>query len=176
MAECRTRCALVLIEDDRNVQLIARLTRPDDYAVAMTTGSEAAARRRNARMLAHLLRDDGVGVELLVGGWAGAERLSRAPRPDALIADVGGQVAACAGLLQYARSCFPDLPLLLVTDRPAELAQTVAELGPGPLLFEKPVDYRDLLAALGGSLRQRRASQVVSIGGTGSERSGRGGA
>src|SRR5690606_3512924 len=104
-------------DDDRSVQLLARLSRDDSYAVAMTVGAAAAARRRNARMLARLLRNDGWLVDVSVGDWAGVERLTRRPQPDLLLVDVDAQQASALALVRHARALAPSIAVMLVTDR-----------------------------------------------------------
>ena len=158
----RTRCALVLIDDDdRSVQLLARLSRDDSYSVAMTVGSASAARRRNVRMLARLLRDSGQVVDVSVGDWAAVERLGRAPCPDVLIIDVDERTDSALNLVRHARRMQPELTVVAISDRPAELASALA--GVSLAVFEKPLDYHALRETILSS-RPRSTSEIVPLG------------
>lgn len=162
MRTTRIRCALVLIDDDdRSVQLLARLSRDDSYSVAMTVGRASSAKRRNVRMLARLLRSSGQVVDVSVGEWASIERLGRPPRPDVLLVDVDERTDAAVSLIRHARSMIPDLTVVAITDRADELSSA---LGSHPVtVFEKPLDYGALREALLSS-RPRSTSEIVPLG------------
>jgi DNA-binding response OmpR family regulator len=165
MGPNRIRCAIVLIaDDDRSVQLLARLSRSDGYAVALTVCSAAAARHRNARMLARLLRADGYLVDSSLGGWEGIELLTQRPRPDVLIIDVDAQSQAVAPLIRHAHAVSPGLVVLVVTDRADEIHEAIAGIVPEPFVLEKPVDYAALRRSLLSS-RPRSTSEIVAIRG-----------
>jgi DNA-binding NtrC family response regulator len=164
MGPHRIRCALVLIDDDdRSVQLLARLARRDSYAVAMTVGSAAAARHRNARMLTRLLRLDGHLVDASIGNWAAIESLTRRPRPDVLIIDVDAQCEAVAALIRHARALSPGLAVVLLTDRLEQARAAVSGLVPEPTVLEKPIDYASLEAWMSRLVHPRTTSEVVAI-------------
>jgi DNA-binding response OmpR family regulator len=160
----RLRCAIVLIDDDdRSVQLLARLTREDSYAVALTVSAAAVARRRNARMLARLLRADGWHVDLTFGDWAGMELLTRRPHPEALIVDVDGRRDAASALVRHARALLPSMAIALLSDRPRQLTARIAGLSPAPVVLDKPIEYAALKAVLLSEVRPRTTSEIVPI-------------
>jgi DNA-binding NtrC family response regulator len=171
MGPHRIRCALVLIDDDdRSVQLLARLARQDSYAVAMTVGSATAARHRNARMLVRLLRLDGYLVDSSIGNWTALENLSRRPHPNALIVDADAQLESASALIRHVRVLAPGLPAVLLTDRPDEMRDAVAGLVPEPLVLEKPIDYAELRMSILSAVHHRTTSEIVSIRGDGTFR------
>jgi DNA-binding NtrC family response regulator len=162
----RIRCALVLIDDDdRSVQLLARLARRDSYAVAMTVGAAAAARHRNARMLARLLRLDGYRVDSSIGNWTAIERLTQRPRPDVLLIDVDAQREAVGALIRHARAMSPGLPIVLLTDRGDETYAAMAGIEPEPAVLEKPIDYAALRASMQRVVHPRTTSEIVAVRG-----------
>jgi DNA-binding NtrC family response regulator len=150
-------------DDDRSVQLLARLA-SHGCAVALTVCSAAAAATQRA-MLARLLRADGYVVDSSLGEWEGIELLTRRPRPDVLIVDVDAQSQVIAPLIRHAHAVAPGLTVLLVTDRADELQAALAGISPEPLVLEKPVDYAALRSSLLSSLRPRSTSEIVSIRG-----------
>lgn len=169
MGKTRIRCALVLIDDDdRTVQLLARLSRADSYAVAMTVGRGAAARRRDVRMLARLLRHEGYSVDLSVGDWAALECFTRPPRPNVLLLDVDAQLAVTADLVRRIRALSPELPVIVLSDRAREVTEALAELDPAALVLQKPFDYGELRELLLDA-RPRSTSAIVTLSGARSE-------
>lgn len=166
MPEARTRCALALIDDDeRSVQLLARLSHDDSYAVAMTVGAAAGARRRTLRMLARLLRSDGYVIDTSIGDWAALERLTRVPRPHVMVIDVDAEPEAAMNLVRHARAVLPALGIVLVTDRADVLEAAAAGVVPRPVILEKPIEYADLRARVWEVAEYRTKSAIVAIGG-----------
>jgi DNA-binding response OmpR family regulator len=164
MPEARTRCALVLIDDDaRSVQLLARLSHADSYSVAMTVGAAAGARRRTLRMLARLLRSDGCLVDSSIGDWAALERLARLPQPDVLVIDVDADHEVALNVVRHARAASPMLGVLLLTDRATELESATADIAPPPVILEKPIEYAELRARLWELSQSRTTSAIVPI-------------
>jgi CheY-like chemotaxis protein len=107
---------------------------------------------RSARMLAQMLREDGYAVDLAMDGPTAMARLSREPAPDALVTDVNLATIDGLTVVRYARTRFAGLPVLVVTGYP-ELVRTPGLVGSAPLVFTKPVDYRQLATALTQSLK-----------------------
>ncbi len=106
---------------------------------------------RAARMLAQLLREDGCDVVLAPDGPSAIARLARTPSPDVLMTDVN--VATIDGLTvaRYARSRRPTMPIFILTGYP-ELVRAPDLAGPAPIVFTKPVQYRELASALARAL------------------------
>jgi two-component system response regulator MprA len=115
---------------------------------------------RSARMLAQMLREDGYEVELAVDGPGALARLSRDPAPDALVTDVNLATVDGLTVARYARSRRPSLPVLVVTGYP-ELVRTSNLDGGPPMVFTKPVDYRQLALALGESVRADQGKRLT---------------
>lgn len=102
---------------------------------------------RSARKLAQMLREDGFDVDIAGDGAAAIARLARAPIPAALVTDLQMPNANGAAVSKFARSRRLDMPIFVVTGYP-QLATTLDELEPKPVVFTKPLQYDDLSAAL----------------------------
>ncbi len=100
---------------------------------------------RSARTLANMLREDGYEVDVAVDGACAIARLSRQPMPSVLITDIRMPNADGATVSHFARSRYPDLPIIMVTGYP-NLAPHSLE--PQPIVITKPLQYDDLSAAL----------------------------
>jgi DNA-binding response OmpR family regulator len=146
------------------VQLLAQLSHDDSYAVAMTVGAAAGARRRTLRMLARLLRSDGYVVDTSIGDWAALERLTRVPRPHVMVIDVDAEQEAAMNLVRHARALLPALGIVLVTDRADELEESTLGVAPRPVILEKPIDYTELRARVWEVAEYRTTSAIVPIG------------
>lgn len=105
--------------------------------------------------LEDLLESAGYGVRL----FASAKQFldSSIAEVDCVISDIGMPGGDGFALQQTIRNFRPTLPVILITGR-HEFATAEHEAARGGrLLFEKPFDTRDLLAAIGAELRASSA-------------------
>lgn len=103
---------------------------------------------RAASVLMRLLQEDGFRVELATDGAAAIERLSRDPKPRALITDLWVPKVDGATIARYAASQLPFLPVFIITGHPHQLSLSAGPMTPPPTVFTKPFEYADLHAAL----------------------------
>ena len=106
---------------------------------------------RSGHILARMLREDGYAAELALDGPTAIARLSREPVPDVLVTEMNLPIVDGLTVARYARSRRAAFPVLVVTGYP-ELARAPHIVGAPPLVFTKPLDYRQLAAALRRSL------------------------
>ena len=71
---------------------------------------------------------------------------------DCVISDVGMPDASGFALQQIIRNSRPTLPVILITGRHEFATEEYEAAREGRLLFEKPFDTRELLAAIGSEL------------------------
>jgi FixJ family two-component response regulator len=100
--------------------------------------------------LEDLLQSAGYRVRL----FASAQQFldTALPEIDCVISDVGMLGIDGFTLAQIIRSLRPSLPVIFITGRHESATAEQAARG-GHLLFEKPFDTRDLLAAIGSELQ-----------------------
>jgi two-component system response regulator MprA len=110
---------------------------------------------RSARMLAQLLREDGYDVEVAYDGASAVARLTRAPKPDALVTDYRMPHVDGVAVARVARAIDGALPIFFVTGYPELLADldsilpaARAEIARPPAIFTKPLAYPELTTAL----------------------------
>jgi FixJ family two-component response regulator len=78
---------------------------------------------------------------------------------DCLISDVGMPGMDGLELMQLAHGARPDLPVILITGRPAELLQRAApETQSYYQLFQKPFNGQELLTTVNRALRDSRSA------------------
>ncbi len=112
---------------------------------------------RSANLLARLLRGDGFDTEVTTDGASALSRLTRGPVPEALITDFHLPHADGLAVGRYARSRRGAIPIFIVTGDPRSVASaTEREPIDEPfLVITKPLDYTDLgrrlTAALAGA-------------------------
>lgn len=101
----------------------------------------------SARRLAQLLSEDGFAVEWIADGAAACARVTRGPRPDALVVDyrLPGDDGMSVG--RAARAQWQDIPLIFVTSY-HEVVQRQPAYDPPAVLLSKPVAYGELVSAL----------------------------
>ena len=100
-----------------------------------------AEERRNACVLARMLREDGYAVEVLFDGGEAIERLARGPLPDVLITDLGIPTASGMAVAEFARSCDPEMPVLLLTGYPQLVGKLSGHGISAAMVHTKPIDY-----------------------------------
>lgn len=103
---------------------------------------------RSAQRLAKMLREDGYDVDVASDGARAIARLSRGPIPNVLITDVRMPNADGTAVSRYARSRRKDMPIFLVTSYPQLAVELEEELDPRPVVLTKPLVYAELSAAL----------------------------
>jgi FixJ family two-component response regulator len=107
--------------------------------------------RRVLESLEDLLESAGYRVRL----FASAKQFLDSPiaEVDCVISDIGMPGADGFALQHIIKNCWPTLPVILITGR-HEFATAKHEAARGGrLLFEKPFDRRELLAAIGSELQ-----------------------
>lgn len=104
--------------------------------------------------LEDLLESAGLTVRLFPSAVALLESNSLADI-DCLISDIGMPVVDGLELRQRAKAARPELPVILITGRHEIAAQQRAVARDSQILFEKPFDGRDLLAAIKKVLARR---------------------
>lgn len=107
---------------------------------------------RSANLLARLLRLDGYEAEVTRDGAAAIARLTRSPVPDALITDFHLAHADGLAVGRYGRSRRPSMPIFVVAGYPPPLASGSDSLEGPVVVMTKPLDYADLLRRLTGVL------------------------
>lgn len=120
MSILRAPCHVVLVEDDASA----------------------------ARILAQLLREDGCTVDVALDGGGAVARLAREPAPDVLVTDYRLPHIDARAIIAFARSRWPELPVIVVTGYPNEAARWGTSLHPMVLTLPKPLAYGDLERAL----------------------------
>jgi FixJ family two-component response regulator len=100
--------------------------------------------------LEDLLESAGYGVRL----FASAKQFldTAIAEVDCVISDIGMPDADGFALQEIVRNSRPTLPVILITGRHEFAAAEYAAARGGRLLFEKPFDRRELLAAIGSEL------------------------
>ena len=111
---------------------------------------------RSNRMLARMLREDGFAVEVTFDGASAIGRLSRPPRPDALLTDFRMGPVDGVTVAKYARSLDEHMPIIFITGYPQLVSRKVEALGAG--VQAKPIDY----VALAADLR-RRLNETMDV-------------
>jgi len=114
---------------------------------------------RSANLLARLLAVEGYDTEVTTDGAAALSRLTRNPVPEALITDFHLPHADGLAVSRYARSRRSAMPIFLVTGDPQALALAMAtEPLPDPVVIvTKPLDYTDFLDRLTAAVALARA-------------------
>jgi FixJ family two-component response regulator len=107
--------------------------------------------RRLLESLEDLLESAGYGVRL----FASAEQFldTAVTEVDCVISDIGMPGADGFALQQIIRNLRPALPVILITGRHEFAAAKYEGVLGGRLLFEKPFDRQELLAAIGAELQ-----------------------
>lgn len=111
---------------------------------------------RSGRVLGDLLRREGFAAEVCPGGLTGLQRLTRDPAPDVLVTDLRMPQIDGITVARLARTHIPAMAIVIVTAYP-DLALRLADAGPAPQVFVKPIDYFALVAALQAIARERHA-------------------
>ena len=96
---------------------------------------------RTAQLLARLLRQDGYDVEVAGDGACALGRLSRPPWPDILVTDLQMPHADGLAVAQYARSRRPGMPVFIITSYPYQMSQRHELLDPRARVLTKPISY-----------------------------------
>ena len=104
---------------------------------------------RTAQRLARMLRDEGYDVEVVGDGAAAIGRLSRDPTPHVLVTDLRMPHADGLAVSKYARAQRPGIPIFVVTSYPNRMGEMQRTFDPPPLLFTKPFDYDELSGEIG---------------------------
>jgi len=99
---------------------------------------------RTAKMLARMLREDGFRVEVTGDGAVAIARLTRAPLPDVLIADVRLPHVDGIAVARYARAVSPGIPVIITTSYAQQAMAAEREMDPPPTIFAKPYEYPKL--------------------------------
>jgi two-component system response regulator MprA len=111
---------------------------------------------RSANLLARLLRVDGYDAEVTTDGAVAIARLTRTPVPEGLITELHLPHADGLAVGRYARSRRASMPIFLVTDYPPALLSTSDPTDASVVIMTKPLDYADLLHRLTGALPRTR--------------------
>ncbi len=112
---------------------------------------------RTTQQLARMLRDDGYEVDVETDGVKARERLEREPTLDALVTDLQMPRASGASLARLARAQHEGLPVIVVTGYPNLAVPLEHEMTPPPFVLTKPLVYEELYALLQG-VDEARAS------------------
>ncbi len=107
---------------------------------------------RCANLLARLLRADGYDADVTTDGAAALARLSRDPVPEALVTDFHLPHADGLAVGRYARLRRGGIPIFVVTGHPQSFENAKAETDEPIVLLTKPFEYADLLTGLFSAL------------------------
>lgn len=128
--------------------------RPDTRALLLIVDDDA----RSANILARLLRVDGYEAEVTTDGAVAIARLTRNPVPDALITEFHLPHADGLAVGRYARSRRASIPIFVLTGYPPPLSSTSDPTEESVVVMTKPLDYAELSHRLTAALlRTRRA-------------------
>lgn len=122
--------------------------RPDKRPLVLIVDDDG----RSANLLARLIRVDGYEAEVTTDGAAAIARLTRNPVPDALITDFHLPHADGLAVGRYARSRRACIPIFLVTGCPPPPASAGEPVDVSVVVMAKPLDYPDLLRRLAAAL------------------------
>jgi FixJ family two-component response regulator len=134
MPDCSTEFIIAVVDDDRNtLESLENLLEAAGHAVRLF--GHAAA-----------LLDSGSLQEI-----------------DCLISDVGMPGIDGLELMQLAHGARPELPVILITGRPAELLNRSSSADPSYYrLFQKPFNGQELLTTVNRALRDTRTDRKLS--------------
>jgi DNA-binding response OmpR family regulator len=107
---------------------------------------------RTGHLLARMLVEDGYDVEVSTDGASAISRLTRGPGPDVLITDLRTPHGDGLAVARFARMQNPQIPIFIVTGYPELITPLESALTPVGHVFAKPLAYRELTAAMNGSL------------------------
>ena len=103
---------------------------------------------RTSRLFASLLEEDGYCVEVFRDGAEALERFASGPAPDAIITDLVMANVGGMKVLEAARQRWAKVPVIFVTGHPELLAQVGTQFHPSPIVFSKPLIYREFVVVL----------------------------
>ncbi len=103
---------------------------------------------RTAQTLARMLREDGYDVDFAADGAAAIGRLTRDPMPDVLVTDMTMPLADGLAVTRYARSRRPNLPVFMITGNPVLVTRAPENITPAFVVLTKPLDYEIFLEQL----------------------------
>ena len=115
---------------------------------------------RSANLLARLLGVEGYDTEVTTDGAAALSRLTRGPVPEALITDFHLPHADGLAVGRYARSRRTSIPIFMITGDPEAVARATANEpleDPVVVVITKPFDYGDFLLRLTAAVARARA-------------------
>ena len=114
---------------------------------------------RSANLLARLLDAEGYDAEVTTDGAAALWRLTRSPIPEALITDFHLPHADGLAVGRYARSRRPALPIFVLTGEPQAVLRALESepLEDPVVVLTKPLEYAEFLRRLTAAVGRARA-------------------
>ena len=103
---------------------------------------------RTTQRLARMLREDGYEVDIATDAARATERLEQGPTLDVVVTDILLPRTGGARLVRLARARIPTLAVFVVTSHPNLAASLERELDPPIMILTKPLVYDDLQAHL----------------------------
>jgi CheY-like chemotaxis protein len=103
---------------------------------------------RAANVLARLLRADGYETEVAFDGSAALARLTAGPTPHAIVTDFHLPKSSGLTVARYARFRRPSIAIIVVTGYPHDLARALDPQDSPVIVLPKPLEYGALLHRL----------------------------
>lgn len=117
---------------------------------------------RTAQLLARLLRQDGYDVEVAEDGARAIGRLSHTPWPDILVTDLQMPHADGLAVAHYARSHRPAMPVFIVTSYPDQMSVREEQLEPRARILTKPLAYDQLAREMSEAIERIRPGETMT--------------
>ena len=103
---------------------------------------------RTTQLLARMLREDGFDVDLATHGAAAIGRLTCGPLPDVILTDFRMPYADGLTVARFGRFQRPLVPIMMMTGYPEQVSRADQTMDPPPVILTKPIEYSVLRAEL----------------------------